>query len=55
MSKPELIDAIRELNCTASVEFLAQFDERDLQEYINHLMELDVMQLTAPAVGIPYN
>ena len=47
MSKIELIEAVRELNSTASTEFLAQFDETELQEYIDHLLELDMCNLTA--------
>jgi hypothetical protein len=51
MSKAELIDAVRELNSTASSEFLSQFNERQLQEYIDHLLELDFVDLTAIAVS----
>ncbi|MCP4710159.1 MAG: hypothetical protein GY869_16170 [Planctomycetes bacterium] len=55
MSKAELIDAVRELNSTASKEFLSQFNERQLQEYIDHLLEVDFVNLTAIAVSLPPN
>jgi hypothetical protein len=42
MSKRELIDCIREINSTASPEFLARFSEEQLQQYLEHLMELDL-------------
>jgi len=51
MSKAELIDAVRELNCTATKEFLAQFNERQLQDYLDNLLELDFVDLTAIAVA----
>jgi hypothetical protein len=37
MSKRQLIDEIRRYNTTVSVEFLAQFDESALQQYLDHL------------------
>jgi len=49
MNKSELIEAIRELNATASIEFLSQFNEQQLQQYIDHLLELDMAELTAAA------
>jgi len=55
MSKSELIDTIRELNSTASVEFLSQFDEKDLKEYMSHLLETDRAELTAAAPSVPFN
>jgi len=55
MSKAELIDAVRELNTTASKEFLSQFNERQLQEYIDQLLEVDFVDLTAIAVSPPPN
>lgn len=45
MSKRELIDCIREINRTASAEFLARFTEEQLQQYLEHLMELDLREL----------
>jgi len=55
MNKAELIDAVRELNSSASVEFLSQFNEQQLQEYIDQLLELDFMDLTAAAAPPPPN
>jgi hypothetical protein len=37
MSKRQLIDAIREFNPTAHPQFLAQFDDEALQQYLEHL------------------
>lgn len=37
MSKRQLIDEIRTHNTTVSVEFLSQFDESALQQYLEHL------------------
>ena len=37
MSKRQLIDDIRRYNTTAQVEFLAQFDEAALKQYLEHL------------------
>ncbi len=37
MSKRQLIDDIRQLNPTAEPQFLAQFDEAELQQYLEHL------------------
>jgi len=47
MNKAELIEAIRELNFTASVDFLSQFNPEQLQQYLEHLLELNMSQLTA--------
>jgi len=47
MNKAELIEAIRELNFTASVDFLSQFTPEQLQQYLEHLLELSMAQLTA--------
>ena len=47
MDKVELIENIRELNYTATVEFLSQFTEQELQDYIEHLLETPATQLTA--------
>lgn len=43
MDKFELIETIRELNSTASIEFLSQFSEQELEEYLEHLLETDVI------------
>lgn len=45
MDKRELIDCICEINKTARPEFLANFSEEELQEYLEHLMELDLEEL----------
>ena len=37
MSKRQLIDDIRRFNTTAQPEFLAQFDEAALKQYLDHL------------------
>ena len=37
MNKRQLIDGIRQLNQTAQPEFLAQFDEDALGQYLRHL------------------
>ena len=47
MDKSELIETIREMNSTASVEFLSQFSVDELQTYCEHLLELDNAELTA--------
>jgi len=45
MSKRELIDCICEINTTATPEFLEDFTEDELNEYLEHLMELDLKEL----------
>ncbi len=55
MSKCELIEAIRQLNSTATVDFLTQFDDQELKEYMSHLLEVDAMNLTASVPSVPYN
>ncbi len=37
MNKRQLIDDIRQYNTTAAPQFLAQFDETALQQYLAHL------------------
>ncbi len=37
MIKRQLIDDIRQHNPTAQVQFLAQFEEADLKQYLEHL------------------
>ena len=37
MEKRQLIDDIRRYNITAQPEFLAQFDEPALRQYLDHL------------------
>ena len=45
MSKRELIDYICKINRTAKPEFLATFTEEELNDYLEHLMELDLEEL----------
>jgi hypothetical protein len=45
MSKRELIDCICEINKTAKPEFLARFDEKELETYLENLMKLDLEEL----------
>lgn len=37
MTKRQLIDDIRRYNTTAAPQFLAQFDEQALRQYLDHL------------------
>ena len=37
MTKRQLIDDIRQYNTTAQPQFLAQFDEASLKQYLEHL------------------
>lgn len=46
MEKNELIDCICQINKSAKVEFLSKFSEEDLTAYLEHLMELDLEELT---------
>ncbi len=46
MEKRELIDYICKINKTAKPEFLATFSEEDLNAYLEHLMELDLEDVT---------
>ncbi|MCH9022202.1 MAG: hypothetical protein IID32_05515 [Planctomycetes bacterium] len=56
MDKTELIDAVRRLNTTASVEFLSQFSSKDLQEYVSNLEEIERPSLPHPySPGAPFN
>ena len=55
MTKSELIQTVRELNSTASAEFLSQFNEIELEEYVDHLLEIDTCELTAVTPPVPYN
>jgi len=45
MSKRELIDCICGINTSAKPEFLASFSEEELNDYLEHLMELDLEEL----------
>ena len=46
MSKRELIECICEINKSAKPEFLANFSEEELRKYLDHLMELDLEEVT---------
>jgi hypothetical protein len=37
MDKRQLIEQIRQHNATATYDFLAQFDESSLEQYLQHL------------------
>ena len=45
MSKRQLIDAIRELNPTAGLPFLSQFEEGELQDYLERLRDVVSQQI----------
>jgi len=45
MTKPELIENICRINTTAKPEFLAAFSEEELNDYLEHLMGLDLEEL----------
>ncbi len=55
MNKFELIETIRELNQSASIEFLSQFTADELQEYAEHLMTLNNEDLAVTAPVTPYH
>jgi hypothetical protein len=41
MNKRQLIEAIQDINPTATTRFLEQFDENSLQQYFNRLKDVD--------------
>jgi hypothetical protein len=45
MNKRQLIEGIRVLNLTAQPEFLAQFDEDSLDQYLKHLQSAQEKRL----------
>jgi hypothetical protein len=45
MNKRQLIDGIRQLNQTAQPEFLLQFDEESLDQYLRHLQNAQEKRL----------
>jgi len=49
MNKKELIEGIREINKSATPEFLASFSNEELRAYLDHLMEVDVAEEVAIA------
>ena len=56
MDKFELIETIRELNSTASIEFLSQFSEQELEEYLDHLLEADIISTEEQLVpSVPFH
>jgi hypothetical protein len=46
MDKKELMECIREINKGAKPEFLASFSAEQLRAYLDHLLEVDVQELT---------
>ena len=46
MSKHEIIDCIMELNKSAKSEFLDQFTVEELDMYLEHLMEIDLEEVS---------
>jgi len=47
MSQDELINCICEINRSAKREFLQSFSVEDLDEYLEHLMSLDLAEVGA--------
>lgn len=45
MSKRQLIDDIRQFNTTVASEFLDQFDESALEQYLKHLQDASTRQM----------
>jgi hypothetical protein len=45
MSKRELIDYICEINRSAKTDFLTAFSEKDLNEYLEHLLTVDMEEM----------
>jgi len=46
MDKRELIESIREINKSATPEFLARFSEEDLNAYLEHLAGARLEEVT---------
>jgi hypothetical protein len=44
MDKTELIESIREINRSATPEFLATFSKEQLRAYLDHLMKVDMQE-----------
>jgi hypothetical protein len=53
MSKRQIIDAIRELNPTAEPTFLAQFDDGDLAQYLQHLRDARAKHVRIDDAAMP--
>ena len=49
MSKEELINCICEINRSARREFLQSFTVEDLDEYLEHLLSLDLAEVAVGA------
>jgi len=45
MSKYEIIDCIMDINRTARQDFLDQFTVKDLDLYLEHLMQVDLEEI----------
>ncbi|MHC4236946.1 MAG: hypothetical protein ACYSO3_03435 [Planctomycetota bacterium] len=45
MSKYEIIDCIMTINKTARQDFLDQFTTEDLDQYLEHLMQVDLEEI----------
>lgn len=55
MNKRQLIDDIRQFNTTAAPQFLAQFDEDALKQYLSHLESARQKHVTLNRVIRPRN
>jgi len=55
MTKFELIDSVRDLNPTAGIEFLTQFDEVQLEQYLKQLLEVEGHDLTIQMHDVSLN
>jgi len=51
MDKYELIEAVRELNATASIEFLSQFSHEELEAYLGRLLQTNSEELSLATAG----
>lgn len=49
MTKREMIDDIMKINLSAQPEFLADFDDIELEEYLHHLKWVDQPTLSGDA------
>jgi hypothetical protein len=46
MDKKELIECIQEINRSATAEYLNDFSQAELTEYLERLMDLDLVDAT---------
>jgi hypothetical protein len=46
MEKSEVINCIREINRSVTVEYLDDFSQEELTQYLERLMELDLADVT---------